>query len=181
MLTTLPTLYNLGKTCTRLSPKLDGKYIFQFLGVSKKLLSHLLGFWTTFIYCNSLVSEVQLAKIQKSNGNQNKWRCNYRLNYCAPRSCCIPYLSIFFYKHTNLAIFPHIYSFPLYLHQLMLVNVKLPIKGYMRTRFTFNVLTFNSQLAMLVFLYCGDIVKNSYWLLWSFPLILNFRVLVIFM
>ena len=59
--------------------------------------------------------------------------------------------------------FTHIRSFLLYLYKLILVNVKLEIKGYMKN--ILDLLHFNStaktMLAMLAFLYCGVIVKNS--------------------
>ena len=67
-------------------------------------------------------------------------------------------------------VFPYICSFLLYLHQLMLVNVKLEITGRMRITFlrinaSFDQLIFNvrdkTKLAMLAFLCCRDIVKNS--------------------
>ena len=69
-------------------------------------------------------------------------------------------------------IFLYISSFLLYLHQLMLVNVKLEIKGWMRITFHGYIYiyilldklilngTAKMKLAMLAFLYCREFVKN---------------------
>ena len=66
-------------------------------------------------------------------------------------------------------VFHHISSFCLYLHQLMLVEVNLKIKGIwdyiLQLYATLDSLNFNNRakmkLATLAFLYCGGIVKNS--------------------
>ena len=62
-------------------------------------------------------------------------------------------------------VFLYISSFVLNLQHIMLVNVKLDISGC--NRITFHIFvnflcssTANAKLAILIFLYCGDFVKN---------------------
>ena len=82
------------------------------------------------------------------------------------------YHSRFSQTHTvgNIAViaifvFPYICSFLLYLHQLMLVNVKLEIETFHWIHFLLDQLVFDgTKLAMLAFLYCGEFVKKLYYL-----------------
>ena len=62
-------------------------------------------------------------------------------------------------------VFSYICSFLLYLHQPMLVNVKLEAKDYIsRLHTLLDLLIFNGtakmKLTMLEFLCCGELVKN---------------------
>ena len=61
-------------------------------------------------------------------------------------------------------LFPYICSFLLYLHYMMLINVKLDITGHKRITFQSSRLHWSSsflKLTIFVFLYCGEFVKTS--------------------
>ena len=63
------------------------------------------------------------------------------------------------YWHYCQLVFPEICSFLLYLHYMMLVNVKLDING--SKRITFEDYEIHCSLAILTFLYYGEFVKTS--------------------